>query len=170
MSVNIYLSTDNTFSISDYYLDQYSLYFYTGTNTNSDDVTIPSSIPSGTYYVLARYQKNTGGEYYVTSSTQQVMIGTTGTCVFYRNTSNSIYTYKYLFINDEYKDDLYYYSSSGVPSNCTSINSITTYKFTTIPGTYTYKIMSQNSLTQGTVLKTGSITITDNGCVFQDID
>lgn len=168
-----YLSTDNVYSSNDITLNSSYDYISLGQGTNIQTISkmIPLGTSSGNYYLIVRYQSSSNSSNYITKSSSNVVSVLAPIITFYRNNSSS-YSNMYLFIDDVFVSNLSSYetwiSSATCSTNFSYENSH--YKFYGAPGNHTYKVRSQNSLTSGVDIKSGTLTVANGNCITVDID
>ena len=169
---NIYLSLNSIWTEDDYFLNSESFDFKQGTSFDAHSVNVPSSIPLGSYYLIAKSANNNNGETdkeYLSSN--KVTISNPSS-VFYRNNTSTINGF-YLFIDDVYAYTFTsYYSYGG--SSCTTFSSSYDYGYSFIYrgsyGFHTYKICTTDNLSTGIITKSGNFTVNSSSCITVDVD
>lgn len=157
MYIDYYFSTDQNWSIDDYSISSSNYeYVNSGTNLKEKSISISSSIPSGKYYLIARYRKdyNTDNE---TISSQNTIEIKPFDAILYRSKYSS--TYLYLFIDDTFVATLSDYMYSGSFDCTSSFYSGAHFKFYGSNGEHTYKLRTASSLNSGSEIKSGTFTV-----------
>ncbi|MDX2188582.1 MAG: hypothetical protein SFY32_01850 [Bacteroidota bacterium] len=163
-TISYYLSSDKTYNSGDFYLGNDYTSGIVGSSILNESFSIPSSIPTGAYYIIASYypsgSSSTSSTSYV-SSNSTVNISTPSSIVLYRYSYNSYGTLD-LYIDNSYVSSFSSYSGSNY-SSCSSFYSTSGsyyYKYVGTPGSHTYSLKTSSS----TVVSSGSFTVTSGTC------